>query len=271
MVALSLLENRRDRWAVLRRRLLPKRLPGVVENVHIPDSQITWSLRLQGRWRLLKFASSRVAHHARALPPTAWSALRWFGGHWELDADYWRFLLAEGFFDFGMFVFFFLYNLYLLQLGFDERFVGVVSGVMTAGNVAGSILAVFALRRFGIQRTLMAAFALAAGLSAARAIVTSPAALLVFAAASGLAFSVWPVALAPVVASVTTEKSRPLGFSFVCASGIAIGIFGSMAAGRLPAWVARSHWAASSVVSYRASLLVGCSIVLFALLAPVAN
>ena len=84
--------------------------------------------------------------------------MRWFGGDLELGADYWRFLFAEGFFDFGMFVFFFLYNLYLLQLGFDEKFLGLMSGIMTAGNVAGSILAVFALRRFGIQRTLMAIF-----------------------------------------------------------------------------------------------------------------
>lgn len=260
----SLIESRRGRWAVLRRRLLPERLPGPVDSVHIPDRQMTWRLRLRSRWRFLKFAASRVLHHARALPPTVWSGLRWFAGDLELGADYWRFLLAEGFFDFGMFVFFFLYNLYLLQLGFDEKFLGLMSGIMTAGNVAGSILAVFAMRRFGILRTLMASFALTAGLSAIRSMVIWPPALLVLAAAAGLASSVWPVALAPAVASVTTEKSRPRGFSFICSSGIAIGIFGSLAAGRLPGWIARAHWT-TTIASYRASLLVGCSIVLLAL------
>jgi len=261
----SLIGSRHDRCAVLRRRLLPERLPGPVDSVHIPDQQMTWRLRFRSRWRFLKFAASRIFHHARAFFPTARSALRWFGADLELGANYWRFLLAEGFFDFGMFVFFFLYNLYLLQLGFDEKFLGLMSGIMTAGNVAGSILAVFAMRRFGLQRTLMASFALTAGLSAVRSMVISPPALLVLAAVSGLASSVWPVALAPAVASVTSEKSRPRGFSFICSSGIAIGIFGSLAAGRLPGWISRMHSAMSNVASYRASLLAGCIIVLLAL------
>ena len=61
-----------------------------------------------------------------------------------------------------MFVFFFLYNLYLLQLGFRENFLGLMSGVMTAGSVAGSLLAVVAMQRFGIRRTLLGSFALTA-------------------------------------------------------------------------------------------------------------
>jgi MFS family permease len=261
----SLIDSRRDRLAVLRRRLLPERLPGPVDSVHIPDGQMTWRLRLRSHWRFLKFVASRALHHTRAFPPTVWSALRWFGGDLGLGADYWRFLLAEGFFDFGMFVFFFLYNLYLLQLGFDEKFLGLMSGIMTAGNVAGSILAVFAMRRFGIQRTLMTSFALTAGLSAVRSLVISAPALVFLAAGAGLVSSVWPVALAPAVASVTTEKSRSRGFSFICSSGIAIGIFGSLAAGRMPGWISRAHWTTTSVASYRASLLVGCSIVSLAL------
>ena len=64
---------------------------------------------------------------------------------------------------------------------------------------------------------------------------------------------------------MTTEKSRPRGFSFICASGIAIGIFGSLAAARLPGWILRLHWASSDIASYRASLLIGCAIVLLSL------
>ena len=89
--------------------------------------------------------------------------------------------------------------------------------------------------------------------------------LLVLAAFAGLAFSVWPVALAPAVAAVTTEKSRPRAFSFICSSGISIGIFGSLTAGRLPGWIARMHWAAAGISSYRMSLLAGCAIVLLSL------
>ena len=261
----ALLNSRRDRYRVLRRRLLPERLPGRVDAVHVPESRLTWRIRLRGRVRYLRYVTSRVWHHARALPSVAGSAIRWFGPTMELGPEYWRLLASEAFFDFGMFVFFLLYNLYLLQLGFRENFLGLMSGLMTAGNVAGSVLSVFAIRRFGMRGTLMTAFALTAGLCALRASIISGPALLVLATLTGLAMSVWPVALAPAVAAVTTEKSRPRGFSFICASGISIGIFGSLAAGRLPGWIARLHWASSSVASYRESLLVGCAIVMLSL------
>jgi MFS family permease len=261
----ALLDSRCDRIAVLRRRIVPERLPAPADEVHVPESQLTWRIRARGRLRYLQYVSSRVCHHARALPSIAGSAVRWFGPNLELGPEYWRLLASEAFFDFGMFVFFFLYNLYLLQLGFRENFLGLMSGLMTAGNVAGSVSSVFAIRRFGMRRTLMASFAITSGLCAMRAIITSGPVLLVLATLTGLAMSVWPVALAPAVAAVTTEKSRPRGFSFICSSGISIGIFGSLAAGRLPGWIARSHSAPSSIASYRVALLIGCAIVLLSL------
>jgi predicted MFS family arabinose efflux permease len=261
----ALIDSRRDRVAMLRRRLLPEHLPGPFGATHVPKSQITWRMRVHNRGSYLKYLASRLWHHARALPSTVASAVRWFGAGLELGPEYWRLLVSEGFFDFGMFVFFFLYNLYLLKLGFRENFLGLMSGLMTAANIAGSILSVFAIRRFGMRRTLMAAFALSSGLSALRVLVTSQPALLALATVAGLAFSVWPVALAPVIASVTTEKSRARGFSFICASGISIGILGSLAAARLPGWLLRLHWASSSIASYRFALLIGCAIVLLSL------
>jgi MFS family permease len=261
----SLLQSGRDRAAMLRRRLLPERLPGAFGATHVPESQVTWQMRLRNRSSYIKYLAVRLRHHARALPPTLWSATRWFGASLELGPEYWRLLLSEGFFDFGMFVFFFLYNLYLLKLGFRENFLGLMSGLMTGGNMVGSILSVFAIQRYGMRRTLMVAFTLVAGLSTLRAVTTSGPGLLVLASVAGLAFSVWPVALAPVIAAVTTEKSRARGFSFICSSGISIGILGSLAAARLPGWVLRLHWASSEIASYRVSLLIGCAIVLLSL------
>lgn len=265
----SLIESGRDRVAMLRRRLLPAQLPTGFGVTHVPDRQVTLRMRVANGLDYTGYAAARVLHHVRALASTAWSATRWFCAQaflrLELGPEYWRFLASEAFFDFGMFVFFFLYNLYLLKLGFRENFLGLMSGAMTTANIAGSILSVFAIQRFGMRRMLMSGFALTALLSASRALVLSGPLLLVLAAAAGLAFSVWPVALAPVIAGVTTEKSRARGFSFVCSSGIAIGIFGSLAAARLPGWIVRLHWASSDVGSYRVSLLIGCAIVLLSL------
>jgi predicted MFS family arabinose efflux permease len=260
----SVLNSTGGRMAVLRRRLLPERLPGPVAAVHIPKDKLTWRIRLRSRWRFVRFTISRAIHHLRTLLPTAASAVRWFGGNTELGSDYWRFFFAEGFFDFGMFVFVFLYNLYLLQLGFREDFLGVMSGLMTAGSVVGSIVAVAAMQRYGLRRTLLASFILTACISALRAYIASPPVLLGLAAAAGVSFSAWPVALSPVVAKLTTAKSRPLGFSLMCSSGIAIGIVGGLAAGHMPGWLVRFHLASSKLESFKESLLIGCAFVLLA-------
>jgi putative nucleotidyltransferase-like protein len=70
----SLLDSRRDRIALLRRVVWPGRLPDPVAGVDLP-----WRIRLGRRWRWILYAASRLTHHVRALLPTAWSGLRWFG------------------------------------------------------------------------------------------------------------------------------------------------------------------------------------------------
>jgi len=196
----------------------------------------------------------------------AWSAVRWFGRGTALGPQYWRFFFAEAFFDFGMFVFYFLYNLYLLQLGFHEDLLGLLAGVMTAGNIAGSLLAVLAMRRFRIRGTLLGSFALTAGLAALRAYATSPPVLIGLSAIAGVATAAWPVALSPAITQITTQKNRAFGFSLTCAAGISIGILGGLAAGRLPGWIARLHLAHAGVESYRLSLFAGCAFVMLALI-----
>jgi len=261
----SLLESRPERFRMLRRRLLPGPPPGPIDAVNVPEEQLTWRIRLRRRWRYAAYAASRVMHHARALPTTAWSALRWFAPGAGFGAQYWRFYLAAGFFDFGLFIYFLLYNLYLLQLGFRENFLGLVSSAMTAGGVAGCIPSAIAIRRFGIRTTLLFGFVLIAILSAFRASVTFAPALIGLAFAGGLVASVWAVAISPAIAQLTNERNRPLGFSIIFSSGIAIGIFGGLAGGRLPGLLSRLHFASSSLQAYRESLLLACAMVVLAL------
>jgi hypothetical protein len=63
----SLLDSRRDRLRMLRRRLLPRRPPGTAG-----------TMQWRSRWRYAAHAASRVIHHVRTVLPTARSALRWF-------------------------------------------------------------------------------------------------------------------------------------------------------------------------------------------------
>lgn len=74
---LSLLKSRRDAWKVTRRRLFPERLPGPVDAVHIPDSQMRWRRRIVKRLRWLGFLASRLRHHLTSLPRLLLSGIRW--------------------------------------------------------------------------------------------------------------------------------------------------------------------------------------------------
>jgi len=137
---------------------------------------------------------------------------------------------------------------------------------MTAGNIAGTILAVLAMQRFGMRRTLLCSFAVTATLSLLRAYITFPPALIGLAAIAGLASSAWAVAYSPAVTQLTTKRNRAVAFSFISSAGISIGILGGLAAGRLPGWISNAHVARSTLESYRFSLFSGAAFVLLALL-----
>ncbi len=256
----SLLASPRARWSMLQRRLIPPVPPGPVDAVHIPESEITWRIDLRRRWRYLSYAASRVLHHLAALPSVGIGAVQWFAG---LGNQYWTFFITAAFFNFGVFIFFLLYNVYLLQLGFRENFLGLISGIMTAGSLVGCLPAAAAIRRFGAKPTLFAAFIAVACISALRATVPMAPMLVALAFAAGFAMSTWGVAVSPAIAQLTTERNRSLGFSLIFSSGVGIGVLGGIVGGHLPGKF--SSLLSSTVDGYRASLLFGCAVVLLAL------
>lgn len=60
----------RQKAAVLRRRLLPVRLPGPLDSVFIPGKEMTLQVRLRKRWQYARYVAGRGLFHARALLPT---------------------------------------------------------------------------------------------------------------------------------------------------------------------------------------------------------
>jgi MFS family permease len=246
----SLLHSAGDRFDVLRRRLLPQQLPPLGDSI--------------SNRQYLHYVISRGKHHIGALPSIAWSAWQWFGPQTRLGTEFWRFYSAFFLFNFGLFIFFLLYNLYLLQLGLREDFLGLIAGTMTGGSIAGSLLTAVAIRRFGLRNTLAGCFVSVACISALRASVTPAAALIGLAFASGLVTAAWAVSLSPAVAQLTNEKDRPIAFSFIFSTGIFIGVLGGLAGGRLPGLLVSLHLAAPGLESYRGALLTGCALVLLA-------
>ena len=251
---LALLDSARDKLAVIRRRLLPQ-LPGPVDAVCIPKDQLTLGRRLLKYARTARFLAGRAVFHARAFAALLQSGVRWRMRSSGLSGGYWLFLGASSFFVLGMFVYVLLYNLYLLDLGFREDFVGQVNSAATAGMVAAILPAAALARRWGLGKMLFVSFASVAAISVVRALVSSRAPLLALACLHGAAFSLYVVSLAPAIARLTSDKARSAGFSFSTASSIALGIFGGWLGGHLPGWLGGK----------RPAMLAGCALVALAL------
>ncbi|HUE04806.1 MAG TPA: MFS transporter [Bryobacteraceae bacterium] len=252
---LALLDSTRDKLAVIRRRIVPTQMPGPVDAVCIPREQLTLARRAVRFGRTTRFLARRAVFHTRAFAALFQSGFRWRLRSSGLSGGYWLFLGASSFFVLGMFIYVLLYNLYLLDLGFREDFVGQVNSASTAGMVAAILPAAALARRWGLGRLLFVSFASVGAISIARALVATRAPLLALAFVSGAAFSLYAVSLAPAIARLTSEKARSTGFSFSTASSIALGIGGNWLGGHFPGWLGGK----------RPAMLAGCALVALAL------
>jgi MFS family permease len=178
----------------------------------------------------------------------------------NLGKGFWAFFAGSFFFDLGMFIFFVLYNLYLLDRGYKENVLGLVASASAIGGIAGAIPAGLFAQRFGLRKALLLCLTSVSAVFAMRSVVTSENALIALAFVGGMVITIWAVCISPAVAQLTNEKSRPLGFSSIFSSGIAVGILGGQAGGRLPGWIGSISSNATPVHTKQIALLIACAL-----------
>jgi hypothetical protein len=273
----NFVESFRDKASIVLRGLLtiPLVIPtfGTVVERDRQDTQGTSrpdSSRVLGSCRkVIKYAGwlvNRAVTRIIPFPFFLWRGLRYLLLAQGLSAQFWTFLAASFCLELGMTIFFFLYNLYLLDCGFKEQFLGAMASSMSIGSIACTIPAAIAIERLGLRKSLLLCFALVPSVSAARVFLSAKAALLVFAFLSGFVTTVWAVALSPAITRLTNEKSRPLGFSIVFSFGIGMGIVANLAASRIPVWFVHLRPLTTLVQAKQFALLFGCAIVAVGLL-----
>ncbi|HLI82387.1 MAG TPA: MFS transporter [Bryobacteraceae bacterium] len=233
----ALLHSRRDVWSVARRRLLPLNLPPWGGGIHVPAERWTWRKRVGEWFRHLAYLRQRAVRHAAAIPRVAVSGSRWWWRANGLGEQFWLFVSSAVLFNFALFIFVLLYNLYLSSLGFREDALGLVNGANRAGSLAGTIPAAFLAYRLGLRNTLLVAIGVTAAVELMRALLVSPASAAALGFASGSIFSLWAVIFAPVIVGVVEEKRRATALSVFAAVMIAVGIGGNWIGGQLPGWL----------------------------------
>jgi MFS family permease len=260
---LSLLETFTDKRSLLRRRLFPTRIPPI-ERVDLPDissdGQEAQHSPLRKRVMLFAYLISRVAHHSCILPSTLWRGVRFWWSTRTLGREFWKFFAASFLFNVGMFIFFFLYNLYLLDRGFREDFLGLLVSAGAIGGVAGCIPSGMLAQRFGLRKTLLLNLTLGPLISASLALAAPGRGLLVLSFFGGVVGTIWPVIISPAIAQLTNEQNRPFGFSLIFSSGIGVGVLGSQAASHLPGWLVHMSPLVAAVRAKQIALLIGCGI-----------
>lgn len=183
----------------------------------------------------------------------------------NLSNGLWSFLGISLLFDSGMFIFFLLYNLYLLDLGFREDFLGWIASAVALGNIVGSLPGGIFAYRVGLRKALLVCLCIVPVISASRAIATSSFWLLVLGFIGGVGLSLWGVLEPPVISQVTNDENRASGFSVVFAAGISFGVIGGLVGGYLPRLLSFVGVGHGGGTAKRAALLFACGMSALAL------
>lgn len=178
----------------------------------------------------------------------------------NLSSGLWSFLETSFLFDSGMFIFFLLYNLYLLDLGFREDFLGWTASAIALGNIVGSLPGGLFAHRVGLRKALLVCLCIVPVISASRAIAASSFWLLGLGFIGGVALSLWAVLEPPVISQVTNDENRAFGFSVIFAAGIGFGVIGGLAGGYLPKLLSFLSLGHGAGAAKRAALLFACGI-----------
>jgi MFS family permease len=178
----------------------------------------------------------------------------------ELSRDFWIFFFAALCFDFGFAMYLFLFNLFLLDLGFNERQLGLVAGAMTIGGVVATIPMGLLAKRMGLHRVLLAGFILTPFLFAVRTVVAGERAQIAVAFLAGMSLCYWAVSFAPSAAKLTTKKNRPFAFSLLLSVGIGTGGLAGLVGGFLPGRLQSLNPSMQPADAKRIALLLCCVI-----------
>jgi len=258
---LNLLQSNRDRWTLFKRVMIPPR----IASLHAPIVQVRNKRLKQSSaspvLRYLSYLISRSASHAAANMGALFNGFSWWISRYRLPGPYWLFLAASFFFDLGLSIYYFLFNLFLVGHGYDEKALGLFTGAMAMGNLTGALPAGRLARRFGLRPVLLACFVLAVVLCSARALALSFSVQLALAFFIGITLSAWAVCLSPAVAQLTKEKQRPRAFSLLFSLGIGMGAVGGFVGSRLPSYLAHNPMAHTRLEPQQMVLLFSCFIV----------
>lgn len=186
--------------------------------------------------------------------PSAWLLQK------KLCPAFWVFFAVECFVDFGFSLYFFIFNLYLVDCHFNERTIGLVGGALTFGSVAGTLPAGWLARKIGLRPLQLYSMIAAPLLGLARVFVMWEPAQIGLAFLTGLALCVWAVCYLPTLARLTTSENRASAFSIIFSVSIVVSALGGLVCGSLPQLLKTAGYTLQAVDIKRLILIGACGV-----------
>jgi MFS family permease len=182
--------------------------------------------------------------------------------------QFWFYFAGATLFGFGLSVYYFLFNIYMLGFGLTERTLGLIGSLTAVGSICGTIPAGILAGRIGLRWTLAGGLLLSLIFLALRTYTVWLPAQLVLAVLLGVTICSLGVCLSPLIAGLTTEEQRPFAFSLMFAWGVCTNGFGGFAASRLPGMLSAlpllTPLSSTSAKAY--TLLIGCGVAALAII-----
>ncbi len=150
-----------------------------------------------------------------------------------------------------------LFNLYLVEAGASEAFVGRAISASALGMVVAALPAGALADRWGRRRTLMLGAVLEGLGHLLRASSTHGSLVLGAGFVAGLGQSLFQIAAAPFLTDHSTPRERTHLFSMFFASALLAGVFGNAVGGALPSLVRAVAPGVTLFAAYRVALLTG--------------
>jgi Arabinose efflux permease len=149
-----------------------------------------------------------------------------------------------------------LYNLYLVALGYDTDFIGLILFIGTLGAAIAIFPAGFCVDRYGGKRILLWSSLLIGIAGAGQMLFRTPLPLLVSAFVAGIGGAFILVVNAPFLTLNSTEEERPHLFSLNIVLALVTTVIGETLGGLLPLWFGAVHGSLLPVLAGLHGILV---------------
>lgn len=153
-----------------------------------------------------------------------------------------------------------LYNLYLMEIGFDEDLIGQVAAAVALGVALGGIPAGLLYDRFGGKHTFRLALVGIAFSMVLRALFVQKAWLIIWAATNGAANAVYFVSIFPFITGQSSPRERAHLYGANIAVWTGFMMLGSFFAGLLPGLWGQALHSRDPILDQRLSLLLAAGL-----------